>query len=62
MAKMKLVQVAEEIIALLAVDPNTEVKVSLEIQATFPNGVSDQTKRAVSENSKTLGFNLQEWE
>ena len=62
MAKMKLVQVAEEIIALLAVDPNAEVKVSLEIQATFPNGVPDQTKRAVSENSKTLGFNLQEWE
>ena len=62
MAKMKLVQVAEEIIALLAVDPNAEVKVSLEIQATFPNGVQDQTKRAVSENSKTLGFNLQEWE
>jgi hypothetical protein len=62
MAKMKLVQVAEEIIALLADDPNAVVKVSLEIQATFPNGVSDQTKRAISENSKTLGFNLQEWE
>jgi hypothetical protein len=62
MAKMKLVQVAEEIIALLANDPNAVVKVSLEIQATFPNGVQDQTKRAISENAKTLGFNLQEWE
>ncbi len=48
--------------ALLAIDPNAVVKVSLEIQATFPNGVQDQTKRAVSENAKTLGFNLQEWE
>ena len=62
MAKMKLVQVAEEIIALLAVDPNAEVKVSLEIQATFPNGVQDQTKRAVSENARTLGFNHPEWD
>jgi len=62
MAKMKLVQVAEEIIALLAADPNAEVKVSVEIQASFPNGVQDQTKRAVSENARTLGFNQPEWE
>jgi len=61
-AKMRLVQVAEEIIAALAADPNAEVKVSVEIQAIFPNGAQDQTKRAVSENAKTLGFNNAEWE
>jgi len=61
-AKIRFVQVAEEIIAALAADPNAEVKVSLEIQATFPNGAQDQTKRAVSENAKTLGFKNADWE
>jgi len=61
-AKMRLVQIAEEIIAILAADPNAEVKVRIEIQAAFANGAQDQTKRAVSENAKTLGFNTAEWE
>jgi predicted AAA+ superfamily ATPase len=61
-AKVRLVQIAEEIIAVLATDPNAEVRVSIEIQANFPNGTQDQTKRAVSENAKTLGFNNAEWE
>ena len=61
-AKMRLVQIAEEIIAVLTADPNAEIKVSVEIRANFPNGVQDQTKRAVSENSKTLGFKTAEWE
>ena len=59
---MRLVQIADEIIALLAEDPNAEVTVSLEIQAAFPAGAKDQTKRAVSENAKTLGFKNAEWE
>ena len=61
-AKMRLVQIAEEIIATLASDPNAEVKVRIEIEASFPNGAQDQTKRAVSENAKTLGFKNAEWE
>lgn len=61
-AKMRLVQIAEEIIATLAADPNAEVKVRIELEATFPNGASDQTKRAVSENAKTLNFNHADWE
>lgn len=61
-AKMRLLQVAEEIISALAADPNAEVKVSVEINANFPNGVQDQTKRAVSENAKTLGFKNADWE
>lgn len=61
-AKMRLVQIAEEIIAILAADPNAAVKVNVEIQATFPNGAQDQTKRAVSGNANTLGFNTAEWE
>ena len=61
-AKMRLVEVAEEIIAVLAADPSAEVKVTVEIQASFPSGTQDQTKRAVSENAKTLGFKNADWE
>ena len=61
-AKMRMVQVAEEIIAVLAADPNAEVKVTVEIQVDFPSGASDQTKRAVTENAKTLGFKNADWE
>jgi hypothetical protein len=61
-AKLRLVQIAEEIIAALTADPNAEVRVSVEIQASFPNGAKDQTKRAVSENARTLGFKNADWE
>lgn len=61
-AKMRLVQIADEIIAALTADPNAEVKVRIEIEATFSNGAADPTKRAVSENAKTLGFGTAEWE
>lgn len=60
-AKMRLIQIAEEIITTLATDPNADIKIHIEISANFTNGVQDQTKRAVSENAKTLGFNSIEW-
>ena len=61
-AKMRLVQIAEEIIATLTADPNAEITVRIEIDANFTNGASDQIKRAISENAKTLAFNTIEWE
>jgi predicted AAA+ superfamily ATPase len=61
-AKMRLVDVAEEIISLLAGDPNATVSITLEINAEFPNGASDQIKRAVSENASSLGFKTKSWE
>lgn len=61
-AKMQMVNVADEIIALLAGDPNAILKVSIEITADFPQGASDQIKRAASENANNLGFNISEWE
>jgi predicted AAA+ superfamily ATPase len=61
-AKMRLVQVAEEVISVLASDPGADVKVSVEIQASFPSGASDQTKRTVTENAHTLGFKNADWE
>lgn len=61
-AKMRLVQIAEEIIAVLASDPNAKVTVSVEINAEYPNGASDQIKRAVSENAGSLGLKTKTWE
>ena len=61
-AKMKLVDIADEIINVLAADPNATVKVTVEITAEFPDGASDQTKRAVSENAAALGFKNRSWE
>ena len=61
-AKMRLVQITEEIISLLVSDPQASVSVTLEITADFPAGVSDQIKRAVSENATSLGFRNKTWE
>ena len=61
-AKMRLVQIAEEIISVLANDPQANVKVSIEVNADFPEGVSDQIKRTVSENAASLGFKNKTWE
>jgi predicted AAA+ superfamily ATPase len=61
-AKMKLVQVAEEIISILAGDPNANLEITLEINAEFPSGVSDQIKRSVSENANLLEFKAKAWE
>lgn len=61
-AKLRLVQIAEEIISLLASDPQADVHISVEVNANFPAGVSDQIKRAVSENATSLGFKNKTWE
>jgi predicted AAA+ superfamily ATPase len=49
-------RIAEEVIAHLAGQPGAEVSVTLDIDARLPNGVSEQTVRAVTENSRTLKF------
>ena len=61
-AKIRLVQLVEEVINNLASDPQRELKITVEINADFPNGASDQIKRAVSENAKSLGFKTWTWE
>jgi hypothetical protein len=44
------------VIAHLAGQPGAEVLVTLEINVRLPNGASEQTVRAVTENSRTLKF------
>lgn len=59
---MRLVDLADEIIAVLASDPNASLRVALEISADYPEGATDQIKRAVSENAASLGLRNAEWE
>ncbi len=61
-AKLNLVTISEEVISHLASDPNAEVKITLEIQANFPNGIADDKKRAISENATSLKFTNKTWE
>ena len=61
-AKMRLRDIADEIIALLASDPDATVSVTLDISAEFPNGAKDHVKRGVSENATNLGFTTKSWE
>ncbi len=62
LAKSKLNTIAEEIISILTSDPTASVRVTLEIDAQFPEGASDNTRRAVSENAGSLGFKVKDWE
>ena len=61
-AKIRLVQLADEIVSLLSSDPNASVRISVEIAAQFPDGATEQVKRAVSENANSLGLKSAEWE
>jgi hypothetical protein len=49
-------KIAEEVIAHVAGLPGAEVCVTLEVEATLPNGAPDHVVRTVTENSRTLRF------
>lgn len=61
-AKVNLVTIVEEVISLLASDPNAAVRVTLEIAVDLPSGASDAIRWAVGENATVLGFKTKEWE
>jgi predicted AAA+ superfamily ATPase len=61
-AKMRLVEIAEEIVSVLAGDPNATLSIAIEISADFPDGASESMKRAVSENARSLGVSKAHWE
>ena len=54
--------IANGIIQHLAKLPDTEVDVTVEIQARVPGGVPDNVVRTVSENCRTLKFTSQGFE
>lgn len=55
-------RIAEEVIAHLSGQIGAKVRVTLEIDAEIPSGVSDQIVRIVTENSRTLKFTSQGFE
>lgn len=55
-------KIADEVISHLVGLVNSKVKVTLEIEAEIPGGVSDNVVRTVTENSKTLKFTSQGFE
>ena len=57
-----MAQVAEEIISLLASDPQAALKITVDINADYPEGASDQIKRAVSEKATSLEFGTKTFE
>ena len=61
-AKMRFVQLADEIVSILNSDPSAAVKLVVEISADFPEGATDTVKRAVSESARTLGLKSADWE
>ncbi len=61
-AKMRLRDIADEIIALLASDADATVHVTLDVTAEFPAGPKDHVKCGVAENATNLGFTTKSWE
>jgi len=61
-AKIRLVQIADEIVSVLCSDPNASVRLLLEISAEFPAGASDTVKRTISENARSLELKNVDWE
>jgi hypothetical protein len=55
-------RIAEEILQHLSTIRGTEVKVTLEIEATIPSGVAEDIQRVVTENCQTLRFQSQGFE
>lgn len=49
-------RIADEVIAHLGGQVGAKVTVTLEIEATLPDGASEQIVRTVTENSRTLKF------
>jgi hypothetical protein len=55
-------RIADEVLWHLSGLVGSNVKVTLEIEASVPSGVSDDTVRIVTENARTLKFESQGFE
>jgi hypothetical protein len=55
-------RIADEVLSHLSGLVGSNVKVTLEIEASVPGGVSDDTVRVVTENARTLKFASQGFE
>ncbi len=55
-------RIADEVVQHFTSQYGTKVKITMEIEAESPGGVSDSTRRIVQENANTLRFNIAEFE
>ena len=55
-------QIADEVVAHLAGLVGAKVRITIEIEAEVPGGVSEQVVRTVSENGRALKFSSQGFE
>jgi hypothetical protein len=55
-------RIAEEVVSHLAKLPDTDVTITLEVEARSPSGFPEDVRRTVSENARTLRFDVQEFE
>jgi hypothetical protein len=61
-AKMDFAQVVDEVVQHFSVRAGTEISVSIEIQASDPDGFDDSLRRIVQENCGVLRFGTAEFE
>lgn len=61
-AGLEAAQLAQEVIAHLAGLARAQVRVTLEIEATVPEGVPERVVRVVTKNCRTLKFTTHEFE
>ena len=55
-------RIAEEVLQHLSTLRGAQIKITLEIEATLPSGVAEDTQRIVTENCQTLRFSKQGFE
>ncbi len=55
-------KIAEEIIQHFTLQSGTQVNIRLEIEAFSPNGMSERSVRIIRENSRSLNFQISEFE
>ncbi len=61
-ARLKLSQIADEVILRLTSIAGAAVSVTVEIESVRGDGFDDAAIRAISENSRTLNFNSHSFE
>ena len=61
-AREQLARIADEVLSHLSGLVGSSATVSLEIEVTVPDGVSDDVVRIVTENARTLKFGTQGFE
>ncbi len=61
-ARLQFQTLDEEILDLLRQDPRAEIRITVEVDVSFPDGADPKLKSDVTANATSLGFVVKEWE